>query len=60
MRLKTLFADRSFWRSALRLALPIALQNLLLSSFTLVDTVMIGPWATSPSPPLAWPASGRG
>lgn len=42
MRLKTLFADRSFWRSALRLALPIALQNLLLSSFTLVDTVMIG------------------
>ncbi len=30
MRLKTLFADRSFWRSALRLALPIALQNLLL------------------------------
>ena len=42
MRLKTLFADRAFWRSALRLALPIALQNLLLSSFTLIDTVMIG------------------
>ncbi len=33
--------DRVFWGDALRLALPIALQNLLLSSFSLVDTVMI-------------------
>ena len=41
-KVKSLFADRGFWRSALRLAIPIALQNLLLSSFTLVDTVMIG------------------
>ncbi len=34
--------DKIFWRITARLALPIALQNLLASSFTLVDTVMVG------------------
>ncbi len=34
--------DGTFWRAALRLALPIALQNLLMSSFAMVDTIMIG------------------
>ena len=34
--------DKPFWRATMRLALPIALQNLLISSFTLVDTIMIG------------------
>lgn len=34
--------DRIFWSSALRLAIPIAAQNLLMSSFTIVDTLMIG------------------
>ena len=34
--------DRPFWGQTIRLALPIALQNLLISSFSLVDTVMIG------------------
>ncbi len=34
--------DRSFWQAALPLALPIALQNLLMTSFRLVDTLMIG------------------
>ena len=34
--------DRSFWRAALPLALPIALQNLLMTSFRLVDTLMVG------------------
>lgn len=34
--------DRSFWRILLPLALPIALQNLLMTSFRLVDTLMIG------------------
>ena len=34
--------DRSFWRVTLRLAIPIALQNLLISSFSLVDTIMVG------------------
>ncbi len=31
-----------FYRTMVRLALPIALQNLLVSSFTLVDTLMVG------------------
>lgn len=39
---KKWFGDADFWRSALRLALPIAVQNLLMSSFALVDTMMIG------------------
>ena len=34
--------NRAFWRDALKLAVPIALQNLLASSFHLVDTIMIG------------------
>ena len=34
--------DRSFWEAALPLAFPIALQNLLMTSFRLVDTLMIG------------------
>ena len=34
--------DRSFWQAALPLALPIAFQNLLMTSFRLVDTLMIG------------------
>ena len=34
--------DKSFWRILLPLALPIALQNLLMTSFRLVDTLMIG------------------
>ena len=39
---KKWFGDADFWRSALRLALPIAVQNLLMSSFARVDTMMIG------------------
>ncbi len=34
--------DRAFWDAALPLALPIALQNLLMTSFRMVDTLMIG------------------
>jgi len=34
--------DRAFWRTLLPLAIPIALQNLLMTSFRLVDTLMIG------------------
>ena len=33
---------RAFWQTVLPLALPIALQNLLMTSFRLVDTLMIG------------------
>ena len=41
-RLSKYFGDRAFWRVTARLALPIALQNLLTSSFVLVDTLMVG------------------
>ena len=34
--------DRAFWSVALPLIIPIALQNLLMTSFRLVDTLMVG------------------
>lgn len=34
--------NKAFFGQMLRLALPIAFQNLLVSSFTLVDTLMVG------------------
>lgn len=40
-RMAELF-DRSFWSVALPLIIPIALQNLLMTSFRLVDTLMVG------------------
>lgn len=40
--LRSFFSERKFWRSMLTLAIPIAIQNLLTSSFTLVDTLMVG------------------
>ena len=39
--IKKIFFDRGFWRSAITLGLPVALQNLLMSSLALVDTLMI-------------------
>lgn len=36
-----IFKDKKFYRTMLRLAVPIALQNLILSSLNLVDTIMI-------------------
>ena len=41
MRLSKYFGDKPFWQVASRLALPIALQNVLTSSFVLVDTLMV-------------------
>lgn len=41
-RLSKYFGDAAFWRNIARLGLPIALQNLLSSSFSLVDTLMVG------------------
>ena len=38
---RKIFFDRAFWRSAITLGLPVALQNLLMSSLSLVDTLMI-------------------
>lgn len=40
--------DRTFLTSMLRLALPIALQNLLASSLALIDTVMVGGLGEAP------------
>ena len=34
--------DKGFWRVALTLAIPIALQNMLTASFSLIDTLMVG------------------
>ena len=39
---KGLFDDREFWQAIWKLAVPLALQNLLTSSLSLVDTVMVG------------------
>lgn len=41
MRLSRYLGDKPFWRVTGRLALPIALQNVLTSSFVLVDTLMV-------------------
>ena len=40
--------SRSFLRAMLSLAIPVALQNLLFSSFTLIDTLMIGALGDTP------------
>lgn len=41
-KLTDIFGGKSFWKRTLVLALPIAFQNMLTSSFTLVDTLMVG------------------
>lgn len=41
-KLTEFFGGKNFWKRALVLAIPIALQNMLTSSFTLVDTLMVG------------------
>ena len=34
--------DKGFWKITLSLAIPIALQNMLSASFSLIDTLMVG------------------
>ena len=41
MKLSDYFGDKPFWHDTTRLALPIALQNMLTSSFALIDTLMV-------------------
>lgn len=41
MKLSKYLGDKPFWKVTAGLALPIALQNLLTSSFHLVDTLMV-------------------
>lgn len=36
-----LFNNKGFWKTAMTLAVPVALQNLLTSSFTLADTLLV-------------------
>ncbi len=36
-----LLNDKGFWKNALKLAFPVAVQNMLFSSFTLVDTLLV-------------------
>ncbi len=40
--IKKYLGDRHFFKVALTLGIPIALQNLLTSSFSLIDTLMVG------------------
>ena len=42
MNMISLFSDKQFYKTAIKLALPIALQNLILSSLNLVDNIIIG------------------
>ncbi len=41
MKLKKLFGDRYFWKLVAKLAIPVSIQNVLTSSFQLVDTMMV-------------------
>lgn len=40
--LKRLFGGKRFWSTVVSLAIPIAVQNLLTSSYVLIDTLMVG------------------
>lgn len=42
MKLISLFSDKNFFKATIKLALPIALQNFILSSLNLVDNIIIG------------------
>lgn len=42
MNLGILFSDKNFYKKAVRLAIPIACQNFILSSLNLVDNIIIG------------------
>ena len=39
--LRKLFGGKRYWRSVVNVAIPIAVQNLLISSFVLIDTLMV-------------------
>ncbi len=40
--LRRIFGGKRYWSAVFSIALPIAIQNLLTSSFVLVDTLMVG------------------
>ena len=41
MVLSKYLGDKPFWRITIRLCIPIAIQNVLTSSFVLIDTLMV-------------------
>ena len=41
MTIRQIYANKPFWKRTLKLAVPIALQNLLAASFAMVDTFMV-------------------
>ena len=41
MKLTDYLGDKPFWKVTVHLAIPVALQNVLTSSFQLVDTLMV-------------------
>lgn len=41
MNFKSIYLHKPFWKTVLPLALPIALQNLMAASFSLIDTFMV-------------------
>ena len=41
MKLTDYLGDKPFWNVTVKLAVPVALQNVLTSSFQLVDTMMV-------------------
>ena len=41
MKLTDYIGDKPFWKVTVRLAVPVALQNVLTSSFQMVDTMMV-------------------
>lgn len=41
------FKDRQFWKTAIKLAVPVAFQNLLTSSYSLADTLLVSNLGTA-------------
>lgn len=48
MFFKKYFGEKGFWRVALRLAIPVAFQQLLIASLSLVDTLMVSQLGEAP------------
>lgn len=44
--MSNLFIDKGFWKTMVKLTVPVALQNLLTSSFSLVDTLLVSSLGT--------------
>lgn len=42
MFIKNMLKDKAFWKSTLFIAVPVAFQNLLSNSFSLIDLLMVG------------------